>query len=97
MRALAPEGGHGPPDRGVCARGVAVDVARVGEFGRGGGGDQVDFGVGEGFQGLGFCGGRLDGVRLRDSGWGAGGEGRGEERRGREKGTREGKGKGDVQ
>ena len=49
VRALAPEGGHGSPDRGVCSCCMAVDVARVGEFGGGGGGDQVDFGVGEGF------------------------------------------------
>lgn len=49
VRALAPEGGHGSADRGVGARGVAVDVACVGELCGGGGGDEVDFGVGEGF------------------------------------------------
>ena len=49
VRALAPEGGHGPSDRGVATGRVTVDVARVGEFGAGGGGDEVDFGVGEGF------------------------------------------------
>ena len=49
MRALAPEGGHRPADRAVRARRVAVDVARVGEFCAGGGCDEVDFRVGEGF------------------------------------------------
>lgn len=33
---------------------MAVDVAGVGEFGGGGGGHQVDLGVGEGFEGLGW-------------------------------------------
>ena len=49
VRALAPERCHGPPDRGVGPGRVAVDVARVGELRAGGGGDEVDFGVGEGF------------------------------------------------
>lgn len=31
---------------------MAVDVAGVGKFGGGGGGDEVDFGVREGFEGL---------------------------------------------
>lgn len=47
--ALAPEGGDGAADRAVGAGGVGVDVAGVGEFGAGGGGDEVDFRVGEGF------------------------------------------------
>lgn len=50
VRALAPEGGDGPADGVVRAGGVAVDVAGVGEFRGGGGGDEVDFGVGEGFE-----------------------------------------------
>ena len=29
---------------------MGIDVAGVGEFGEGGGGDEVDFGMGEGFQ-----------------------------------------------
>lgn len=74
VRALAPEGGHGSPDGGVGARRVAVDVARVGEFRGGGGGDEVDFGVGEGFEGLG-CRVELDlwswlGVFCDEFGWG---------------------------
>ena len=50
VRTLAPERGHRPADRVVGARRVAVDVAGVGELCGGGGGDEVDFGVGEGFE-----------------------------------------------
>ena len=57
MRALAPEGGDGFADREVGFEGVLVDVAGVGDFGDGGGGDEVDFGVGEGFEGLFWAGG----------------------------------------
>lgn len=52
MGALAPEAGDGFADGVVVAGGVGVDVAGVGEFGGGGGVDEVDFGVGEGFEGL---------------------------------------------
>lgn len=52
--ALAPEAGHGFADGEVGARGVGVDVAGVGNLREGGRGDEVDFGVGEGFKELGF-------------------------------------------
>lgn len=52
MGALAPEAGDGFADREVGPVGVGVDVAGVGEFGGRGRVDEVDFGVGEGFQGL---------------------------------------------
>lgn len=52
MGALAPEAGDGFADGVVVAGGMGVDVAGVGEFGGGGGVDEVDFGVGEGFEGL---------------------------------------------
>lgn len=51
---LAPEAGHGLADGEVGARGVGVDVAGVGDLREGGRGDEVDFGVGEGFEELGF-------------------------------------------
>lgn len=50
--ALAPEAGHGLADGEVSARGVGVDVAGVGDLGQGGRGDEVDFGVREGFEEL---------------------------------------------
>ena len=50
MAALPPEAGDGFPDRVVVGRRVAVDVAGVGEFGEGGGGDEVDFRMGEVFE-----------------------------------------------
>ena len=50
MTPLSPKRRDGFPDRDVLAVRVPVDVAGVGEFGDGGGGDEVDFGVGEGFQ-----------------------------------------------
>lgn len=52
MGALPPEAGDGFADGEVGARGVGVDVAGVGDLGEGGGGDEVDFGVGERFEGL---------------------------------------------
>ena len=48
---LAPEAGHGLPDRDVLPARVAVDVAGVGELGDGGGGDEVDLGVRERLEG----------------------------------------------
>lgn len=51
MAPLAPEAGHRFPDRDVLPGGVGVDVAGVGELGGGGGGDEVDLGVGEGLEG----------------------------------------------
>ena len=52
MRALAPEAGDRFADGVVGASGMRIDVAGVGEFGGGGGIDEVDFGVGQGFEGL---------------------------------------------
>ncbi len=52
MRPLTPERCHRFTDSAIRGRRVAVDVAGVGEFGGGGGGDEVDFGVREGFEGL---------------------------------------------
>lgn len=51
MTPLAPEAGDRFPDRGVLLARVAVHVAGVGELGDGGGGDEVDLGVGERFEG----------------------------------------------
>lgn len=51
MAPLAPEAGHGLPDRQVFATRVAVDVPRVRELGERGRVDEVDLGVGEGLQG----------------------------------------------
>ena len=48
---LAPEARDGLADGDVLAARVAVDVAGVRELGDGGGGDEVDLGVGEGFEG----------------------------------------------
>ena len=50
MAPLPPEAGHRFADRGIVAVSVTVDVAGVDEFGGGGGADEVDFGVGEGFE-----------------------------------------------
>ena len=52
MGALTPEAGDGFADSEVGAGGVGVYVAGVGDFGESGGGDEVDFGMGEGFQRL---------------------------------------------
>ena len=52
VRTLAPEGRDGFADRNVGARGVAVDVAGVCEFCVRGRGNEVDLGVGEGFEAL---------------------------------------------
>lgn len=52
MGALAPEAGHGFADSEIRASGVGVDVTSVGDFGQGGRGDQMDLGVGKGFEGL---------------------------------------------
>ena len=52
VRTLAPEAGDGFADGVVVTGGVGVDVAGVVEFGGRGGVDEVDFGVGERFEGL---------------------------------------------
>lgn len=70
VRALAPEAGDGFSDREVGARGVLVDIAGVCDFGKGGGGDEVDLAVGEGFEGL--CIPSLDELRPGSSGEGKG-------------------------
>lgn len=48
---LAPETGHRFPDRRVVLLGMAIHIPRVRELGDGGGGDEVDLGVGERFEG----------------------------------------------
>ena len=48
---LAPETGHRFPNRHVVPPRVAVHVPRVRQLGDGGRGDEVDFGVGERFEG----------------------------------------------
>ena len=50
MTPLAPEASDRFPNRDVLAARVAVDVPGVGEFGDGGGGDEVDLRVREVFQ-----------------------------------------------
>ena len=48
---LSPETGHRFPNRRVLPPRVAVDVSRVRQLGDGGGGDEVDFGVGKRLEG----------------------------------------------
>ena len=70
VTALTPEAGDGLADGEVGAGGVGVHVAGVCDFGEGGGGDEVDLGVREGFELL------AGETRISRVGGGNGGKGR---------------------
>lgn len=64
VAALRPEGGNGLADRGVVARRIGVNEARVGDLALGGRIDSVDLGVRQSLECLGDAGGQLAVVML---------------------------------